>query len=81
MPGSWLRQSLSSLIIPENTEVSVNDRTTNPNVMLDVEQMTQVITNMVKNSFDAMPEGGRIEITLKIRLAMYHNYSRYRNRY
>jgi iron only hydrogenase large subunit-like protein/nitrogen-specific signal transduction histidine kinase len=57
--------SLSSLIIPDNTEVSVKDKTTNPNVMLDVEQMTQVITNMVKNSFDAMPEGGRIEVTLE----------------
>lgn len=57
--------SLSSLIIPANTEVNVYDKTTNPNVMLDVEQMTQVITNMVKNSFDAMPEGGRINVTLE----------------
>jgi signal transduction histidine kinase len=32
--------------------------------MLDVEQMTQVISNMVKNSIDAMPEGGRIDVTL-----------------
>jgi iron only hydrogenase large subunit-like protein/nitrogen-specific signal transduction histidine kinase len=57
--------SLSSLIIPANTEVEVYDKTTNPNVMLDVEQMTQVITNMVKNSFDAMPEGGRIDVTIE----------------
>ncbi len=56
--------SLSSLIIPENVAVNINDRTTNPNAMLDVEQMTQVISNMVKNSIDAMPEGGRIDVTL-----------------
>jgi len=57
--------SLSSLIIPEKVEVKINDRTTNPNAMLDVEQMTQVISNMVKNSIDAMPEGGRIDVTLE----------------
>ena len=57
--------SLSSLIIPETVKVSINDKTTNPVAMLDVEQMTQVITNMVKNSFDAMPEGGSIDITLE----------------
>lgn len=57
-----LEQSLSSLIVPENVTVKINDRTTNPVLMLDVEQMTQVITNMVKNSFDAMAGGGVIEL-------------------
>ena len=57
--------SLSSLIIPEKIAVNINDKTTNPNAMLDVEQMTQVISNMVKNSIDAMPEGGRIDVTLE----------------
>jgi len=57
-----LEQSLSSLIVPAGIDVSINDRTTNPNLMLDAEQMTQVITNMVKNSFDAMPAGGKIEM-------------------
>ena len=60
-----MEQSLSSLIIPENIEVKINDGTTNPTLMLDVEQMTQVITNMVKNSFDAMPEGGVINLNLE----------------
>ena len=60
-----VEQSLSSLIIPEGVEVSVTDRTTNPNVMLDAEQMTQVLTNMVRNSFDAMPKGGAIKISLE----------------
>ena len=60
-----MEQSLSSLIIPENIEVKINDGTTNPNLMLDVEQMTQVITNMVKNSFDAMPQGGVINLNLE----------------
>jgi iron only hydrogenase large subunit-like protein/nitrogen-specific signal transduction histidine kinase len=60
-----VESSLSSLIIPENVTVKINDRTTNPNLMLDVEQMTQVITNMVRNSFDAMPGGGSIEINLE----------------
>ena len=33
--------------------------------MFDVEQMTQVLTNLVKNAFEAMPEGGSIEIILE----------------
>jgi signal transduction histidine kinase len=33
--------------------------------MLDNEQMTQVITNLVKNAFEAMPDGGSIEILLE----------------
>jgi len=60
-----IESSLSSLIIPERIKVNINDRTTNPNAMLDVEQMTQVISNMVKNSIDAMHDGGRIDVTLE----------------
>ena len=30
--------------------------------MLDLEQMMQVITNLIKNAFDAMPDGGTINI-------------------
>jgi signal transduction histidine kinase len=33
--------------------------------MLDNEQMTQVITNLVKNAVDAMPGGGSIDIILE----------------
>jgi len=60
-----IENSLISLIIPESTRVTIIDKTTNPNAMLDVEQMTQVITNLIKNSIEAMPDGGKISVTLE----------------
>jgi signal transduction histidine kinase len=58
-------RSLDSIIIPEHVRVTVSDKTTNPDAMLDIEQMTQVLTNLVKNAFEAMPGGGSIEVILE----------------
>ncbi len=60
-----IRHSLESVIIPESVKVSITDKTTNPDAMLDVEQMMQVLTNLVKNAFEAMPGGGEINILLE----------------
>lgn len=57
--------SLGSVIVPENIIIKVEDKTTNPQAMLDIEQMTQVLTNLVKNAVDAMPQGGEIRILLE----------------
>jgi iron only hydrogenase large subunit-like protein/nitrogen-specific signal transduction histidine kinase len=59
-----VNHSLESLIVPEQIKISVSDRTTNPEASLDVEQMTQVLTNLVKNAFEAMPDRGSIDILL-----------------
>jgi len=61
--------SLESVIIPERISVKINDRTTNPDAMLDTEQMTQVLTNLVKNAIDAIPDKGEISIQLEDSLA------------
>jgi signal transduction histidine kinase len=58
-------RSLESVIVPENVKISVCDKTTSPDAMLDVEQMTQVLTNLVKNAIDAMPNGGSIDVILE----------------
>jgi iron only hydrogenase large subunit-like protein/nitrogen-specific signal transduction histidine kinase len=60
-----IRSSLESVIVPEKIKISVSDNSTNPDAMLDQEQMTQVITNLVKNAIDAMPSGGSINISLE----------------
>ena len=33
--------------------------------MIDIEQMTQVLTNLIKNAIDAMPVGGSVNINLE----------------
>ncbi len=58
-------KSLESIIIPENVKISVSDMTTTPDTMLDIEQMTQVLTNLVKNAVDAIPNGGSIDVILE----------------
>jgi two-component system NtrC family sensor kinase len=60
-----VNHSLESVIVPENIKTEVTDKTTNPDAMLDNEQMTQVITNLVKNAIDAIPGGGSIDIILE----------------
>ncbi len=60
-----VNHSLASLIVPEKVKINITDLTTSPEAMLDSEQMMQVLTNLVKNAFDAMPLGGLIDIRLE----------------
>jgi iron only hydrogenase large subunit-like protein/nitrogen-specific signal transduction histidine kinase len=60
-----VNHSLESLIIPVKVKISIDDKTTNPDAMLDQEQMMQVLTNLIKNAFDAMPGGGTINIKME----------------
>jgi len=57
--------SLESLVVKADVKIEVADRTTNPDAMLDNEQMTQVLTNLIKNAMDAMPQGGSVNILLE----------------
>jgi len=61
----FVNHSLESLIIPEKVKINISDLTTNPEAMLDPEQMMQVLTNLIKNAIDAMPTGGTIDIVLE----------------
>ena len=58
-------QSVAGVVFPENIRTAVIDRTTSPDAAIDYEQMTQVLTNLFRNSIDAMPNGGKLEITLE----------------
>lgn len=60
-----VNHSLESLIIPEKIKINITDLCTNPEAMLDTEQMMQVLTNLIKNAFDAIPGEGFIDIKLE----------------
>jgi iron only hydrogenase large subunit-like protein/nitrogen-specific signal transduction histidine kinase len=60
-----VNHSLESLIVPEKVKINIIDRCTNPEAMLDAEQMMQVLTNLIKNAFDAIPQSGHIDIILE----------------
>ncbi|HRW86475.1 MAG TPA: [Fe-Fe] hydrogenase large subunit C-terminal domain-containing protein, partial [Bacteroidales bacterium] len=61
----FINHSLEGFIVPESVKIEISNRTTNPVAMLDSDQMIQVITNLVRNSVDAMPHGGVINIILE----------------
>jgi iron only hydrogenase large subunit-like protein/nitrogen-specific signal transduction histidine kinase len=60
-----VNHSLESLIVPEKIKINITDLCTNPHAMLDSEQMVQVLTNLIKNAFDAIPSDGTIDIKLE----------------
>lgn len=64
--NSIVKQSLDSLIIPPGINVEIHaDEIQNPILSVDHEQMIQVLTNLIKNSIEAMKAGGRLMIALK----------------
>jgi signal transduction histidine kinase len=58
------RHSIDSVIIPEAINVRLNSKVTDPIINLDYDQMTQVLTNLLKNAVEAMPEKGEIVFNL-----------------
>lgn len=59
-------QSVQAVVIPKKIEVNIiSDSLKDPNAVIDQEQMIQVLTNLIKNAVDAMPKGGKIDISLE----------------
>lgn len=59
-------QSIDAVIVPENINIFVDSQNLNDKIaILDNEQMTQILTNLIKNAIDAMPDGGSINIILE----------------
>ncbi|MCP4311615.1 MAG: GHKL domain-containing protein [Bacteroidetes bacterium] len=59
-----MRISASSVIFPENVTYAVNNELSNAYAEIDQEQMVQVITNLLNNGVEAMPNGGAITTSL-----------------
>jgi signal transduction histidine kinase len=60
----FVSRSIDAIIRPENVEVKVENRISDPIAKIDKDQMMQVLTNLEKNSVEAMPKGGLLKIML-----------------
>ena len=55
---------LESMNLADNIDVNVECNCADPIAEVDGDQIAQVITNMVNNAVDAMPEGGKLTISV-----------------
>jgi PAS domain S-box-containing protein len=56
---------LLATAIPESIDVNVELHDRDLTVTADIAQMQQLVTNMVVNSADAMPDGGRLNVSVR----------------
>lgn len=63
-PKTLLTRSLNQIKAPTNIEI-IDKTTAHPTLILDSNRIERAFTGIIKNSFDAMPEGGKLTITSK----------------
>lgn len=59
-----MRISTSSIIFPKGISYTLENRLSNSLAEIDREQMIQVISNLLKNGIEAMPNGGKLSVNL-----------------
>ncbi|MCX6230659.1 MAG: ATP-binding protein [Bacteroidetes bacterium] len=62
--NNLLEDTLNSVVIPNNIQIVKQINIQNYKVMLDKEQMIQVLSNLIKNAVEAMPNGGKITLEI-----------------
>ncbi|MFO7697862.1 MAG: ATP-binding protein, partial [Anaerolineae bacterium] len=70
-PSSWrevdvnqvAQDALTGADIPESVEVTTHLSASLPEIMGDRGQLTLVVDNLIRNALQAMPDGGRLEVT------------------
>jgi iron only hydrogenase large subunit-like protein/nitrogen-specific signal transduction histidine kinase len=60
----FVSRSVDSIIRPDNVEIKVENKLSDPIARIDKDQMMQVLTNLEKNAVEAMPKGGTLKISL-----------------
>lgn len=58
----FAKNSLESVIKPENIKIEFTSNIENTNAKIDKDQMMQVLTNLEKNAIEAMPNGGTLKV-------------------
>jgi two-component system NtrC family sensor kinase len=59
-----VQEVLRTVPIDEDVTITVDDRLTDPMAELDADQIVQVLTNLLTNAQHALPDGGRVLVTL-----------------
>lgn len=62
---AFVKRSLQSIVLPDNIETELQLGMADPMVAIDADQMMQVLTNLEKNAVEAMPEGGKLKVTIE----------------
>ncbi|MDH4163671.1 MAG: PAS domain S-box protein [Nitrospirota bacterium] len=65
--GSLLRQSLDKCAVPGNIALRAEIPESLPEVDVDLFQMTQVFRNLVVNAVQAMPKGGELRVSARLK--------------
>ena len=60
-PSLLIEEALSQIEVPKNIRV-VNQTQSKPKIRVDKDKMKRVFLNIIRNAFDAMPKGGKLEI-------------------
>ena len=63
-PKQLLLESLNMMQVPEKIKI-VNSLKNKPNIKADYDKIKRVFINLIKNAFDAMPDGGKLTIASK----------------
>jgi len=61
---AFTKHSLEQIVVPDNVNITFDCRLKNLMASIDTDQMIQVLTNLEKNAFEAMPDGGQLSIEL-----------------
>jgi signal transduction histidine kinase len=60
-PKAILKEALALVNVPANVEI-LDFTEDEPKIKVDVDKMKRAFVNIMKNSFDAMPQGGKLTI-------------------
>ena len=58
----FLKHAVQSVIKPDNINISIEPHIEDPVAYIDIDQMMQALTNLVKNAIEAMPQGGLLTV-------------------
>lgn len=60
-----VKESLKALSVPSMITITIEDNMQNPTVEMDPDQISQALTNLYTNAQAAMPQGGKLTVTLE----------------